>query len=213
MANIQTVLALAPHPDDVELGAGGTLAKMLEQKVDVCVAAFSPCVQSLPESSGANALVDEFHASMETLGVPNENVFFFDFPVRRFSEHRQDILEELVKLRMSIKPDLVLLPHSADSHQDHQVIHAEGVRAFLRSASLFGYDIPWNSRTFNSHHFVDLKDRHLDKKLEAIGVYKTQVEKGRAYFQPDFIRGLALTRGVQAGRKYAEAFEIIRSFG
>ena len=213
MLQARKVLALAPHPDDVELAVGGTLSKLLEQGTNVQVAAFSRCVQSLPQSAGENALVEEFHASMDAIGVPKENRFVFDYPVRRFLENRQDILEELVSLRARVSPDLVLLPHSADGHQDHEVIHAEGVRAFLKSASILGYDVPWNSRTFNAQHFVALEERHLDKKLAALQSYRTQVEKGRAYFASEFVRGLAITRGVQAGVEYAEAFEVIRSFG
>jgi len=68
--------------------------------------------------------------------------------------------------------------------------------------------MPWNNIAFNTRAFSVVDDNHIQKKINALEKYETQ--KQRTYLNPDFIRSLATTRGVQIGVKYAEAFEVIR---
>lgn len=201
------ILVLAPHTDDGELGCGGSIAKFCNEEKEVYYAAFSPCIQSLPKGLPADTLINECKKATTELGIPVANILFFDFDVRKFSEKRQAILEELVKLKLSIQPDLVLLPSSTDIHQDHKVLYEEGVRAFKHS-SILGYELPWNQTSFSSDTFVRLTKNELDKKVNALSEYKSQAQ--RNYMQADFIYSLAKVRGVQAGSEWAEAFETIK---
>lgn len=201
------ILVLAPHTDDGELGCGGSIAKFCNEEKEVYYAAFSPCIQSLPKGLPADTLINECKKATTELGIPVANILFFDFDVRKFSEKRQAILEEMVKLKLSIQPDLVLLPSSTDIHQDHKVIYEEGVRAFKHS-SILGYELPWNQTSFSTDTFVRLTKNELDKKVNALSEYKSQAQ--RNYMQADFISSLAKVRGVQAGSEWAEAFETIK---
>lgn len=206
---MKRVLALAPHPDDVELGCGGTLARLLEEGASVAVAAFSICRDSIPPDLPPTIAGDEFAESMRRLGVPAADVTLLDYPVRRFSDHRQDVLEDLVRMRNRISPDLVLLPSAHDLHQDHQVIATEGLRAF-KETSVWGYELPWNQIAFSAQAFVTLQRHHLDAKWRALTAYQTQISLGRPYFRQDFVDGLARVRGVQVKTEFAEAFEVAR---
>src|ERR1700736_3890157 len=123
----QGVLVLAPHTDDAELGCGGTIARLLREGEDVFVAGFSTAEESLPPGAAPTRLRDEFLAAMQTLGIPLENILVFGYPVRRLSYYRQELLEELVKLRSQVNPGMVFLPSASDLHQDHQVLNAEGL--------------------------------------------------------------------------------------
>src|SRR5262245_46504680 len=120
----RNVLVLAPHTDDAELGCGGTMARLLEEGATVSAAAFSTAEASLPPGSEPGRLKVEFLDAMATLVIPRDRLHVYDFPVRRLSSYRQDVLEELVKLRRAIQPDAVFIPSGADLHQDHQVVHA-----------------------------------------------------------------------------------------
>jgi N-acetylglucosamine malate deacetylase 1 len=203
------ILVLAPHTDDAELGCGGTIARFIEEGAEVYTAAFSNAEESLPPGKPANTLLLEFQRSMAVLGVPSQNQSVFRYPVRTFSYERQSILEELVKLREEIKPDLVILPSSQDIHQDHQVLHSEGVRAF-KQVSILGYESPWNQLTASSQALIKLEEKHVSAKWESLQCYQSQQELERPYFNRDFIYGLAVTRGIQMKTKWAEAFEVIR---
>ncbi|WP_263368592.1 PIG-L deacetylase family protein [Edaphobacter bradus] len=202
-------MILAPHTDDAELGCGGTIARMLKDGVDISVAAFSTAEDSLPPGAVPTQLRDEFLSAMQTLGVPQDKTFVFGYPVRRLSYHRQELLEELVKLRHQIMPHMVFLPSASDLHQDHQVLNAEGLRCF-KDMTIWGYELPWNTIRFSAQAFVTLEPCELQAKWKALQAYKSQFDLSRPYFSWEFIEGLARVRGVQVKAPYAEAFEVMR---
>lgn len=201
------ILVLAPHTDDGELGCGGSIAKFCEDGIKVHYAAFSLCLQSLPTGFPPHTLQQECKKATAQLGIPNENLAFFDFEVRKFPAARQEILQTMVKLNADIQPDLVFLPSAYDIHQDHGIIHAEGLRAF-KNSSLLGYELPWNQTKFQSTFFIRLTKNDIDKKVESLKIYTSQAK--RNYMQEDFIRSLAKVRGVQTKTEFAEAFEVYR---
>ena len=200
------ILLLAPHPDDPEYSCGGTIAQWSKDN-EIHYAAFSPCIASLPDTFADDTLYKELKASASVLGIPTANISTFNFPVRRFDEHRQDILELLVSMRKSIDPDIVIMPNSFDIHQDHKVIYEEGLRAY-KHCCLIGYELPWNNLEFKSNFHVKISEKELSLKWEAIQAYESQGI--RAYKSKEFFDGLARVRGLQVGAKYAEAFELIR---
>ncbi len=114
----------------------------------------------------------------------------------------------MIDLNKKIKPDLVLIPSSNDTHQDHQTIHQEALRAFKKTSSIWGYEHPWNNLTFTTDIFVRLEERHVKKKIEAMGQYKSQ--DFRTYFDEKYIKALAYTRGTQVDYSFAETFELLR---
>jgi N-acetylglucosamine malate deacetylase 1 len=203
-------LVLAPHTDDAELGCGGSIARFVESGIEVIAAAFSTAEQSLPPGSSPNRLRDEFFSATKLLGIPRGNAIVYSYPVRRLSSYRQEVLEELTNLRRNINPEVVFLPSGNDLHQDHQVLHAEGVRAF-KDVTVWGYDLPWNHVTFSTQAFVTLERRHVEAKWQALKCYESQLELKRAYFSWEFIESLARVRGAQVKAAYAEAFEVVRT--
>jgi LmbE family N-acetylglucosaminyl deacetylase len=205
----KNVLVLAPHTDDAELGCGGTIARLVGEGVRVHVAAFSTAEESLPAGWPKDTLKKEFLEAIPKLGVPSENLHVYDFPVRKLSYSRQEVLEELVQLRRALQPDTVFIPSCNDLHQDHQVVHAEGMRAF-KDISVMGYELPWNHVAFSAQAFIRLDKSHLDLKWLALNCYKSQLENERLYFTEDFIYGLARVRGTMVKSLYAEAFEVLR---
>lgn len=207
--NKKKILILAPHTDDAELGCGGTMARFHSEGDEIYVAAFSTARASLPEGANPDTLKNEFLAAMEILGVPRNRLFVYDYKVRMLSYHRQEVLEEMVKLRTEIQPDLVLLPSGSDVHQDHQVVYNEGLRAFKHS-SIWGYELPWNHVSFATQAFVTLTQEHMDMKWKMMSIYESQFQKQRSYFTKEFIEGLARVRGVQVNEPFAEAFEVVR---
>jgi len=204
---MENVLILAPHTDDGELGCGGTIAKFVEDGKNVFCAAFSIAEDSVPEGFQKDALRYEFTNAMSLLGLPEKNLFIYRFKVRHFPQFRQDILEEIIRLRNKINPTLVLIPSPNDIHQDHQVIAAEGLRAF-KKISVLGYELPWNNIAFETRSFVKLEKRHVEKKIKALACYKTQ--KHRTYLDENFIWSLVKVRGTQFENEFAEAFEVLR---
>jgi LmbE family N-acetylglucosaminyl deacetylase len=207
MWNCKKVLALAPHTDDVEFGAGGLVAKLINEGAEVITLAFSNAWRSLPPGLPKDTLLDEARNASKKLGQKTEHLNILDFPVRDFYSSRQAILEVLCELNRKNTPDLVLVPATTDMHQDHQVVTQEGIRAF-RTTTILGYELPWNNIQFRSSALVPLSESDVQQKIDAIAEFKSQSH--RPYFEPEFIRGWLLGRGVTAGVKFAEAYEVIR---
>ncbi|RLI68968.1 MAG: PIG-L family deacetylase [Candidatus Gerdarchaeota archaeon] len=202
------IVVLSPHTDDGEFGAGGTIARFVEEKHEVFYIAFSTARKSVKPGFPKDALKTEVKKATKVLGIPPKNLFIHDYEVRSFPANRQEILEDLVNYRKDLAPDIVFLPNSDDMHQDHQIMHNEGIRAFRITSSLLGYEFPRNNIQFSSTCFIKLEERHIAKKIAAIKEYKTQADK--FYSSEDYLRALARVRGVQLDHQYAEAFEAIR---
>lgn len=207
MRENKTVLVLAPHPDDGELGCGATISKLIEEEYNVYYVAFSACEDSLPAGYEKDTLIKEAKNATSSLGIPKQNTSILSYPVRKFNHYRQEILEDLIRFRNKINPSIVFLPSSQDVHQDHMVINREGIRAF-KDTSLLGYELVWNNLSSHHNYFQSLQKKHVEKKSNALTYYESQ--KDRPYLSREFVFSLAKTRGVQIKRDFAECFEAIR---
>jgi LmbE family N-acetylglucosaminyl deacetylase len=189
------ILAISPHTDDIEFACGGSISKWIRDGAEIYAVSFTT----------ASAQMEEFLDATTTLGIKAKELL--NFPVRNFHEHRQKILDEMVRFEKLIQPDLVLIPSTTDTHQDHQVIREEGFRAFKRH-SLIGYEMPQNNLSFQTNLFVKLGREDLETKIKALECYRSQAN--RPYISKDFLEGLARVRGMQAGCEFAEAYEVMR---
>ena len=201
------VLVLAPHTDDGELGCGGTISRMVEEGREVYYAAFSTAAESVPPPFPPNILEKEVREGTKVLGIPAANLLVYKYRVRHLPDMRQEILEELVRMKREIDPATVFLPSAQDLHQDHQTIHLEGLRAF-KTVTVLGYELPWNNLSFDYRHFCVLTREHVQTKVAALRCYQSQ--QHRPYTQEDFIWSWARTRGGQIMVEYAEAFDVLR---
>jgi N-acetylglucosamine malate deacetylase 1 len=201
------VLVLAPHTDDGEFGCGGTMARLVEAGAEVRYVAFSIATRSLPEGFPPDTLAREVRAATAELGVAEAALTVHDFDVRSFPEHRQEILELLVALWEEWQPEVVFQPSLNDVHQDHQVVAAEGLRAFKRT-TILGYEIPWNNFDFSYQAYLALERRHVERKIAALAHYESQ--QHRRYSDPEYIQNVARTHGINVNRDYAEVFQVYR---
>ena len=205
--HFQNVLVLAPHTDDGEFGCGGTMARLIESGVAVTYAAFSTAAKSVPPDFPRDVLKHEVRAATKVLGIDEAHLRVYDFEVRTFPTMRQEILDQMIVLAQELKPDCVMMPALIDLHQDHKTVAEEGLRAFKRTTVL-AYEIPWNNLNFSHQAYVRLEERHVEKKVEALACYESQ--QHRNYTREDYIRNVALTRGIDVGCDFAEVFEVYR---
>ena len=203
----ERVLVLAPHTDDGEFGCGGTMARLVDAGTEVRYVAFSIATKSLPEGFPPDTLAREVRDATAELGIPDAQLTVHDFEVRTFPERRQDILELLIELWEEWEPQAVFQPSVHDIHQDHQVVAAEGLRAFKRT-TLLGYEIPWNNYNFAYQAYVALDRSHVERKASALARYASQ--QHRKYADPEYIWNVARTHGINVGREYAEVFSVYR---
>ena len=201
------ILILAPHTDDGEFGCGGTINKFITEGHDVYYVAFSPCKQSVLSHFPSDILVTEVKAAIKELGMTEDRLILLDYEVRTFNYRRQDILDDIIKLRSKIEPDMVFIPALTDLHQDHKTVAEEALRAF-KFTTILSYEMPWNNISFETSCFFKLNESNVQAKVNALKKYESQAH--RPYASQKFIESLATVRGIQINAQYAETFEVIR---
>src|SRR4051794_37379841 len=183
------------------------MARLVDAGAEVRYVAFSIATKSLPEGFPPDTLAREVREATTELGIPPERLTVHDFEVRTFPERRQDILELLIELWEDWRPDAVFQPSLHDVHQDHQVVAAEGLRAFKRTPVL-GYETPWNNFDFSYQAYIALERTHRERKVAPLEKYESQ--QHRRYSDPEYIWNVARTHGINVNRAYAEVFEVYR---
>lgn len=203
----QRILVLAPHTDDGELGAGGSISKWVAAGNTVDYVAFSACETVQPASRSPRILRDECVRATTALGISADRCRILDFEVREFPRDRQAILDAMINLRRELQPSIVVTPTSEDIHQDHAVISFESKRAF-KGVKILGYEVPWNNFRFDNTAFSVLSERDVQAKCQALAEYGSQDD--RPYMSREYQEAHLKFRGLQAGAIFAEAFEIVR---
>ena len=201
------VLLLGAHTDDGEWGCGGSVHKWGRQGAEITYVAFSAAEESVRPEYPRDILRTEIIRGAGLMGIPPEQVRVLDFPVRHFPQHRQAILEALVKLRGELDPELVMVHSTTDTHQDHETLSQEAFRAFKKT-SILGYEIPHNYRISAPSYFNPLDEDDIEAKIAALQAYESQL--WRVGDLRPLLLGQAALRGVQINVRYAEAFEVIR---
>lgn len=203
--NIESVLVLSAHTDDMELGAGGLIRKLVENGVRVKSIVFSDCQKSVDTSRyPLDILRKECLAAAEHLGITD--VTIHEFEVREFPHDRQLILEEIYSARKETHYDLVLSPWQGDLHQDHRIVAEEALRAFMKTdTSILAYPIPGNCPGFIPQVYFPLNEDDIAMKIEMLRKYESQVSR-RDYFEIHAIKGLMNYYGLHICKDYAEAF-------
>jgi len=199
---LKTWLFIGPHPDDVELGCGGTIARY-SSKVDMHYLIVSPATED-PRNKN---ILQEMEKAAEILGLKKSNITVLHFPRRILHEYRADIRQQLIRIVNEVNPDVIFSTTPDDLHQDHAVIGEEVLRLF-RERSVIGYEVIRSSINFSANFYVELSEEDINRKIKALMEYKSQQD--RYYFDPEVIISLARMRGSQVKARYAEAFRVWR---
>lgn len=181
--------------------------KLVNEGAEVYYAVFSACEISILSKFPKDILVNEVKAATKRLGIDSNNLFLFKYNVRTFNFKRQEILDDIIKLREKVQPDLVFILSINDLHQDHKTIADEAMRAF-KFSSILSYEMSWNNISFKTGCFYKLGEENMEAKIDALKIDESQAH--RSYANSNFILSLATVRGVQVNTKYAETFEVLR---
>lgn len=199
------VLFLGAHPDDIEIGCGALISN-IGGKADLMCVTLSDN-QKNPE---LDHLVGEHQNSMRVLSVPENRVVLGQFETRRFPQARQEILEYLIQINRTFKPEIVFVHTKADIHQDHGTLTEESLRAF-RGTSVLGFDVIRSSYGFFPNFLVEVSEKDVQTKIEALAQYTTY--QNRYYFNADITRSTLIRNGAICERPFAEGFDILRIVG
>lgn len=215
-------LIVAAHPDDETLGAGALIHKVsTKNECDVCIMCTDADARAFRPQD--KELHDDMLASMRSLGV--KRIYEGGFPnIKMNNVPHLELVQFIEKAIIESAPDIVITHHPSDTNNDHfntSIACQAAIRIFQRrpevkpiselrymeilSSTEWCVDSAMNK--FNPNVFVEVGEEAINKKIEALSLYKGVM---RPYPHPrsvEAIRGLAAYRGAQSGCNYAEAYE------
>jgi len=203
MRGRQSVLAIGAHPDDIELGCGGTIARHVAagDRVAMLVVTYGEVGPGNVEQR-----VIEQERATEVLGV-NTLLWGRDIPDCRVSLHELDLVHQIEEALRSLDATIVYTHSPNDSHQDHRAVALCTMGAARGVSSVMSYGAP-SALQFNPTTFVDISDS-LDKKIDALMCHASQVQASEMV-SASRVRSSAEHYGHSCRRHYAEGFEPVR---
>jgi len=195
------ILCLGAHPDDIEIGCGGTILRLIEE---VPKAQFYWAVFSGDEKRGREACES---AKVFLKKVKAKKIDVQGFRESYFPFIGAKIKDYFEKLGKEYFPDIVFTHYRNDAHQDHRVISALTWNTF-RDHFILEYEVPkYDGDLGTPNLYVYLNESHVERKISYLcDVFQTQKEK--QWFDEETFRSILRIRGVESNSpsKYAEAF-------
>lgn len=199
MLSVNRVLAIGAHPDDLELGCGGTLAKLVDEGVQVRALVMSDGLQGAGMASHDRCA--ETKSALEELGVTDVvQVRLPDTGLPSVVSRMISIIEEQCA---SYRPDRAYTMFQHDRHQDHRAVYEASIVACRSVPQILSYETPSSWPNFMPTVFEDVEN-YIDLKISAMQYHVSQAH--RTYMQAQQIRCNAQFRGHQIGLGSSEGF-------
>ena len=206
----ERIVVFGAHPDDSEIGAGGTIAAYAQRGHRVVMV--NVRVPGGPDDAvhhDRERRRREAERAAETLGAE-----LLSFGLSRDSiQPNARLVTAIDQLLDDVQPTAVFTHWLGDSHPEHIALSRAVLAATRRNqCSVYMYEatLPGgiSAEPFRAQKFVDITDT-VDSKMISLECYETQLERyGQGWLEA--IRGRAAHRGFQIGRRYAEAFEVVK---
>lgn len=216
------MLVIAPHPDDEVIGCGGTILKNRAEGGEAFLCVVTAAHPPEWKEKIIKAKKEERAKAAKLLGIKKS--FFLDFPATKLDTvPHSELIKKISACVKEVRPESVFISHWGDLHKDHKIVFDAAMvasRPFNTSVKrVLCYEIPSSSElvpsketVFLPNVFVDISD-FLEKKLEVMKVYKTELRKHPHPRSIEALRVHAKKRGTQIGVKAAEAFVLVRHIG
>jgi len=201
LGKMNSVLCLGAHADDIEIGCGGTILKLMREqpRIRIWWVVFSA---DGPRRREARSSARAFLA-----GSGNHKIVVRNFRNSFFPFQGIAIKEFFEELKRKVQPDLIFTHYRDDRHQDHRVLSDLAWNTF-RDHLILEYEIPkYDGDLGTPNLYVRLEQKQCRRKVELLGrFFATQSNKH--WFSSDTFLSLMRLRGIECGPKgrYAEAF-------
>lgn len=206
MRQIKRALAIGSHPDDIEIGCGGTIAKWVKENgVD-----FYTMTMTMGSAGGnSETRIKEQEASCKALGVCKH--FWGDYEDTKLPLCT-DLIADIEGVINEIQPEVVLVHYHQDTHQDHRTLSTATITASRYTSNLLFYEGP-STYGFTPVTFVDITD-FINSKYAALYAHNSQVTKTNVkdLLINQIAEANGIFRGVECRTKYAEGFVPFRFF-
>jgi LmbE family N-acetylglucosaminyl deacetylase len=199
------ILALGAHPDDIEVGCGGTLIKYAENGHRIFLMVMTEGGQGgLPE-------VRKREQDQAAKVLRAEQVFWGGYKDTEVPLGR-DLIQTVEQIVRKIEPHFIFVHYHDDTHQDHRHLAMSTITATRYTKNVLFYEGP-TTQNFAPTVFVDI-EQALERKIQSLEAHASQVGKTNieGITIADLVRSSAHFRGIQGRVKNAEGFLPLRLF-
>jgi LmbE family N-acetylglucosaminyl deacetylase len=200
------ILAIGSHPDDIEAGCSGTLAKYMQNGHDIYL-----LVMTEGHMGGEGAVRKKEQVKAAKLLKPRE-IIWGGYKDTLLTPHMNQMVHDIEVVIKKIGPDFIFVHHEDDTHQDHRALAKATISATRYVRNVLFYEGP-TAQNFSPTIYVDIKET-LDMKIAMLMAHHSQVTKTNieGLSITDIIRSTAVFRGIQGRVQFAEAFLPLRLF-
>jgi LmbE family N-acetylglucosaminyl deacetylase len=219
---MKRIIVIAPHPDDETLGCGGSLLRHVDKGDEIHWLIVSGITEGLgftyerkEEREQEIEKVSKLYGFKSTTNLK--------FPTTRLdSLEMGDIVGKIGAIFKQVQPEVIYLPYPGDVHTDHRVVfdaaiscskwfRYPSIERILAYETLSETDFGLNpdNNSFRPNVYIDITD-YLDKKIEIMNVYKSEMLEFPFPRSIKAIRSLAFLRGAGAGYQAAESFMLLK---
>ena len=214
---MKKTIVIAPHFDDELLGCGGTMLRKSKEGNITSVILVTSLFKKNKKKNIKEKIIKDIKKKIKF-----KNIYELNFEASELtSSNIPSLIEKISAIFKEFKPDEVYVPHLSDIHTDHKIIS----EATLSCTKWFRYPFIKNifayetlSETnfnmsdpnpFKPNYYVNITS-FFDKKLEALKIYKQEINSHPFPRSKTSITALANLRGSESGFKKAEAFQLLK---
>jgi LmbE family N-acetylglucosaminyl deacetylase len=205
MIQTMNILAIGAHPDDIEYGCAGTLIKYAERGHHI----YLMVLTSGQEGGKGEIRQQEQKTAAEIMSV--QEIFWGGYHDTQIPLGKE-LIDKIEEVIATVQPDLILVNHGDDTHQDHRILTQATMSATRYIRNVLFFEVP-TTQNFNPQVFVDISDT-LEQKFKVLEAHASQVMKTNIedMYIIELAQASATFRGIQGRVKFAEAFAPLRLF-
>lgn len=196
-----SVVAIGAHPDDIEIGVGGTVALHRARDEDVRFVVLTRG----EELSDPDRREQEAREAASVLDVEDVHFVGYEDTAVPYDHDAVTAIEEQLD---AVDADRAYIHTPEDTHQDHRKAALASITATRNVDEVLSFESPSTRPSFEPQYYSSFSEEMLDRKISAIRAHESQ--RAKKYLEAEAMKGLARFRGRQANERYAEALEVIR---